>query len=275
MRTLHWLRVGLVAALGLGSAFALSAAPQAELLPGWDRHNPGDTRVIDHGPWQTVLDRYLRLEADGRATFAYAQVTPEDRRLLQDYLRSLQSLPIRSYNRAEQRAYWINLYNARTVELILEHPQVKSILDIRFGLTDFGPWDRKMLRVEGTDLSLNDVEHRILRPVWPDPRIHYAVNCASYGCPNLDARVYTPATLEAQLEAAARAHLAHPRGLRFEGDTLVLSSIFDWYKVDFGGTDAGLLDHVRRYAPPAAAARLRNWRGPIRYEYDWALNAAP
>ncbi len=160
--------------------------------------------------------------------------------------------------RPEQLAYWINLYNALTVQVVLDHYPVASIHDIAIspGLLAIGPWDKPLIEIEGAAVSLNDIEHRILRPIWRDPRIHYAVNCASIGCPDLQARAFTAETAEALLEAAARAYVNHPRGARVEAGELTVSSIYAWYREDFGGTEAGVIAHLKRYAAPELAKAL-------------------
>ncbi len=131
-----------------------------------------------------------------------------------------------------------------------------------------------MLRIEGEAISLNDIEHRILRPLWRDPRIHYVLNCASIGCPNLGARAYGAKDMETRLDAAARAFINHPRGARFENGDLVVSSIYDWFIEDFGDDEAGVLAHLRQYAAPALAEKLAGHRRLDRSTYDWRLNGA-
>ena len=121
-------------------------------------------------------------------------------------------------------------------------------------------------------LSLNDIVHRILPPIWRDPRTHYALNCASIGCPNLQPRAWDASTLETQLEAAAKAFVNHPRGVRVAGDKLWVSSIYVWFKSDFGGSDAGVIAHLKRYAEPALAAKLALVKKINDDGYDWALN---
>ena len=202
----------------------------------------------------------------------YAQVSEEGRQQLQNYLATLQGLPISRYSRSEQLAYWINLYNARTVDLILENYPLDSITDISFSLFSFGPWDEPVLTVEGETLSLNDIEHRILRPIWQDPRLHYAVNCASLGCPNLLPEPYTGQHVEQQLEDVAKAFVNHPRGVHFDGEQLRLSKIYDWYEIDFGHELRDVIRHLILYAQPALAEQLRHFEGEIDYEYDWQLN---
>ena len=121
-------------------------------------------------------------------------------------------------------------------------------------------------------MSLNDVEHGTLRKMYKEPRIHYAVNCASYGCPNLKSTVWTAATLEADLEAAAVAYINHPRGVRVENGKVIASKIFDWYKVDFGGNQAGMLEHFRQYAKGDLASQLSGATKVSKFEYNWDLN---
>ena len=161
------------------------------------------------------------------------------------------------------------------MRVVLEHYPVRSIRDIGNspGPSGFGPWDAKRLKIEGQALSRNDIEHRILRPIWRDPRVHYALNGASLGCPNLMPVAFTVFNLEAQLEEAARAYVNHRRGVRFEGDRLIVSSLYVWYQQDFGGNAAGVLEHLRRYARGPLAERLAAWQGGFSDAYDWALNA--
>lgn len=158
------------------------------------------------------------------------------------------------------------------MKVVLDHYPVKSIRDIKSGWFNPGPWDRKLVTVEEERLTLNDMEHRILRPIFQDNRIHYAVNCASIGCPNLQPEAFTAQNAERLLERGARDHVNHHRGARVEGEKLTLSSIYDWFQVDFGGSEAGVLEHLRTYAAGPLAGALRGIRGKISYQYDWSLN---
>jgi len=159
--------------------------------------------------------------------------------------------------------------------LIWRSETVKSIVDVKLPGSPNGPWDAKLLHVEGRDLSLNEIENSILRPGWKDPRIHFALNCASLGCPDLAGEAFTAENSERLLEEGARAFIASPRGAEFSGDTLRLSSIFDWYKTDFGKSPGDLLAWLASHAPKEKAARLKAHTGKIIYRYDWALNAKP
>ncbi len=258
------------------SAFEALFAPDAKLWARWQAHDPASTRDIDHGQWDAFLGRYLQVTAAGPNRIAYGQVTPEDRGKLQAYVAALQAQPISAFSRPTQFAYWVNLYNAATVDLILDNYPVASIRDIKIspGLFSFGPWDADILNVEGEAMSLNDIEHRILRPIWNDPRIHYAVNCAAVGCPNLQPMAFTAANADAILTGAARAYVNDPRGVSFDRDRLLLSSIYNWFREDFGGDLASVRDHLAQYAGPDLAAKLAT-APPLRgYRYDWSLNDA-
>jgi len=249
-------------------------APKAELWERWTAHDPEANAVIDHGAWDAFLAAYVSEAEDGVNRVAYARVTDTDKEALGAYVARLAAIPISRYDRAEQRAYWINSYNALTVQIILDHYPVESIreIDISPGLFADGPWDKTLVQVEGVAISLNDIEHRILRPIWRDPRLHYAVNCASVGCPNLQPVAFTAANAESLLESAARAYINHPRGARIVGGDLAVSSIYVWFQEDFGNGDAGVIAHVRQYADPDLAAGLNAIKRISGHDYDWHLN---
>ena len=250
------------------------AAPSAEPWPRWRISDEGSKVEIDFSPWDKILRRYLATSPGGINLFAYGAVNREDSAALDKLVAQWAALPISGYNRAQQKAYWINLYNALTVKVVLDHGPVTTIqdIDISPGFFSSGPWGKKLLRIEGEAISLNDIEHRILRPLWGDARVHYALNCASIGCPNLDARAFRADDLEARLDAAARAFINHPRGARLEGGEMVVSSIYDWFTADFGGDEAGVTAHLLHYAAPALRNTLTKHSRLDRAAYDWQLN---
>lgn len=260
---------------GFGSGERLFA-PSAELWPRWQAHDAAATAVIDHEAWDRLLGKYVVRRADSLNLFRYAAVGKADRRALDSYIAALTALRISRYNRAEQKAYWINLYNALTVKVVLDHYPVKSIrdIDISPGLFADGPWGRKLATVEGARISLNDIEHRILRPIWRDNRVHYALNCASIGCPNLQAHAYTAAALETMLVAGARAYVNSPRGVSVKDGSITVSKIYDWYIADFGGDEDSVLAHLARYAAPALRKQLSDIGKIDDVAYDWRLNDA-
>ncbi len=254
---------------------ALFGAPKAELWPRWEKHDGASVQKVDHTAWNAFLKKHLLApHASGVNRVRYGNVSIEDRKALKSYLAELQRVAISSYHRGEQRAYWINLYNALTVDVVLSHYPVESIRDIGIspGLFNRGPWDAKLMVIEGEKLSLNDIEHRILRPIWRDPRLHYAVNCASLGCPNLQAEAYSAENAEALLERGAREYINHRRGLTLKEGKLTVSSIYDWFKEDFGASREPLMQHWLKYADKSLAEVLKNYRGRLSHAYDWSLN---
>lgn len=251
-------------------------APKAIPDPRWRTHNPLATADIDHSAWAEFLNTYAAPGADGVSRVAYARVTKASRERLADYISQLSALPISEFNRPEQFAYWVNLYNALTVDLVLSRYPVESIMDIGIspGLLEFGPWGKAIARVEGRMLSLNDIEHRILRPLWQDARIHYVLNCAALGCPNLQPQPITVENAEGTMEAAAREFINHHRGVRIEDGRLIVSKIYNWFSSDFGGDQASIISHLKAYASPALAEALTRVQRIHSYQYDWRLNDA-
>jgi len=270
-------RIGLFAlaiALGVLQFSFAHAAPKAELWARWQKHDAASAQKFDHGAWDRLLKQHVVVHPSGINRVRYQDIRAEDQKALKAYLQTLQALPISSYNRKEQLAYWINLYNALTVDLILSRFPLASIRDINIspGLLARGPWGAKLLTVEGEKLSLDDIEHRILRPIWKDNRIHYAVNCASLGCPNLQPAAYTGENTEVLLEKGAKEFVNHARGVSLSGGKLKVSSIYVWFQEDFGGDAEGLMEHWRQFANPPLAAALEKYNGGLSHDYDWRLN---
>lgn len=194
-----------------------------------------------------------------------------------------------SWSRADQMAFWINAYNALTLQVIVDHYPIRGrffSLAPRNSIRQIdGVWTTITWPVAGRRVTLDDIEHRILRPVYRDARIHFAVNCASVGCPPLAAEPYRGRTLDTQLDEAARTYLASPQGVVVRGDTLRVSSIFKWYGEDFveryaalgpavgSAVDRAVRGVVRTYGPPDAARLAASERARVRFlDYDWSLN---
>lgn len=270
----------LVALVGIAAAAFLAVAVPADAGAPRDlvaRHTEGSSVRVDHVAWDTLLKSYVKPGSDGLSRVDYARFKASGHAALKTYLLTLAKVDLAELDRNEQFAYLANLYNAKTIDIVLDHYPVRSIKDISLGGGVFatfigGPWKAKVLSVAGTSLSLDDIEHEILRKVFKDPRVHYAVNCASIGCPNLRTDAFTGSRLDAQLGAAARAYVNHPRGIAVRGDTLVVSSIYDWFKADFGGSDAGVLRHLEAYAEPPLAAKIKSIGTIASHDYDWRLN---
>jgi hypothetical protein len=222
------------------------------------------------------LLRYLRLGPDGVHRVAYGEVTPRDFAALNRYVAHLASLPVAKYNRDEQMAYWINLYNALIVRLVIERYPVASIRKITAdnGAGDTGPFDLELVEIDGARLSLNDIRHRILHPIRGDARIHYALSCAALGCPDLQPEPFVGDRLDEQLSAVAMDYINDPRCIRIDGERLAVSNLFFWYEEDFGGTDRAVISHLMAYAEPWLAMRLQRFDRISGYVFNWDLNDA-
>lgn len=245
-----------------------AAAPAPELWERWAKSDGRSKLVVDHGAFDAWLGRYVVRRSDNLTLVRYGAVTPADRAALSRYVDTLEAFGPSRLKRREQLAYWVNLYNAATLELVLAHYPVASIRDVQ------APWDQKLLTIEGEAVSLNDIEHRILRPIFKDARLHYALNCASIGCPNLQERAFRGATVQGRLDALARGYLIHPRGLAIEGGKLVVSSLFHWYGADFGASEADIIAHLSAYVPPEQQKLLAGRAHFDAHRYDWRLNDA-
>lgn len=251
-------------------------APSANLWPRWERNDPNSRESIDHTPWDNLLSRHVRTSDQGVNLVDYNGFSTGDRTMLADYITILSGVPISQFNRDQQLAYWVNLYNALTVRVVLDHYPVESIrdIDISPGLFATGPWDKKLISIEGENLTLNDIEHRIMRPIWRDPRIHYVVNCGSIGCPNLRDRAYSGTEIDTALDRAATAYVNDPRGVSVVDGKVSVSKIYDWFIEDFGGSEGMVLRHLQRYAAPELAARLEAIGKLSDVHYDWSINLA-
>lgn len=252
-------------------------APKAERWSFWDSRDDDATLQIDHSGWNTFLAHYVLQGEDGINRVRYSRVNAADRQSLKRYIAALEQVPIRRYRSEQQLAYWINLYNAVTIDIVLQYYPVGSIrdIDISPGFFSDGPWGKKLLSIEGQPVSLNDIEHRILRPVWQDPRLHYALNCASLGCPNLSVSAYDADTIDTQLDQAATAYVNNPRGVSFIDGDLYVSSIYSWFRDDFGTSDSAVIDHLKHYALAPLQDSLAATGRIAGYRYDWSLNDAP
>lgn len=215
----------------------------------------------------------------------YAELKKQ-RATLDAYLRSLEAVDpaeFTSWERADRYAFWINAYNSYTVQIVVDHFPIESIKKI--GEPEGSVWDRRFIdlkplypQAEGDKLSLNDIEHRILRPQFKDARVHAAVNCASIGCPQLRNEAFRGETLERQLDAAARAWLNDVRLNRFDGARRVarISRIFEWFEEDFVRDSKSVALWLARFAPKTEHSWLSSGNLRIEYlEYDWRLNVVP
>lgn len=258
-----------VIVMGTGTVLPTNALP-AQTAPAPARASASGA-VVDHEPF----DRLLRqLVTDGMVDYDAFGRSPEFAR----YLAALAAARPDEMARADQLAYWINTYNAYTIQLINSRQQRRSIRAInkRFGVTLKSPWAEPIVGAGGRTLTLDDVEHTIIRPTYRDPRIHVALVCAAKGCPPLRNEAFVGSRLDAQLDDQARRFLLQSAKNRVDvaSRTVYGSPIFTWYREDFGGTIAGVGAFWARFLPDGPARELVR-RGEFRWvdtDYDWTLN---
>ncbi|BCA96507.1 DUF547 domain-containing protein [Legionella antarctica] len=250
------------------------SAPQKNLWSFWNQSNEKNTKAISHSMFQDFLNRYLFKGESGVNQVHYSKVTAKDKQALNQYIEKLKSLPIKTFNKKEQLAYWINLYNALTIQLILKHWPVQSITKINIspGFFSFGPWDAPLISIEGQKVTLNDIEHRILRSIWNNPLLHYALNCASMSCPQLQNKVFTDQNSQVLMNKAAKKYVNSPYGVTVDANSLSLSKIYQWYQGDFGNDESQVLKHIAQFANPKLKKQLLEKQKSISYYYNWDIN---
>ena len=232
---------------------------QSHDLDGMAQQPGPDLRL--EPPSHLAWDQLLRKHVDPDGWVDYRGFAA-DRDKLIAYLKSLREpIPSENWSRQAQLAYYINLYNAATVLLILEHYPLESIRDIS------RPWGKKRIQIGDQRYSLSEIEHGILRKMG-EPRIHFAINCASFSCPKLLPQAYMEKTLESQLEEVTRDFINDPSRNDLSNGRARLSRIFKWYRMDFSGSDTSLIDYINRYLEVPLPPQT-----PVSYlPYDWSLN---
>jgi len=223
------------------------------------------TERVDHSLYGELLEKYVH---DG--TVNYAGFKAEENKQDQ-YLQHLEGVQPQKLSRNEQLALYINAYNAYTLKLVLTgYPNIKSIKDL--GTLWTSPWKKEFVRLEGKIMTLDDIEHGIIRPRFQDPRIHFAVNCAARSCPPLNSEPYRGDILDQQLDGATKAFVNNPERNYLKESTLYVSKIFDWYGGDFKD---GIVAFFLKYASDGMRSRIQGIGDGIKVQYlpyDWTLN---
>lgn len=223
-----------------------------------------------HAAFTKVLSKHMK---NGRVDYAALK---NDSTELKAYLDTLASVPESAYNKwsKDQRmTFLINLYNAATLELIIDNYPVKSIKDV--GSLLKGPWKQEVVRLWGKKVTLDHVEHDLLRPKFEDPRVHFAVNCASIGCPNLRNEAFNASKLNSQLEEQTRIFLKDSSRNRFDAGkkTLFLSPIFKWFEEDFVKKSGSVEKFVAPYFDENSRNAIQSGSIKVTHtDYDWNLN---
>ena len=221
--------------------------------------------TVDHSIYSELLMKYVK---NGRVD--YAGFKSEETKL-DNYLKILEKVDSKGLSEDEQFAFYANAYNAWTIKLILSgYPEVKSIKD--FGSIFKSPWKKEIVRIDGDVITLDNVEHDILRPRFKDPRVHFAINCAAISCPPLRPEPFQGDILSTQLDDSTRSFLNDPTNYEFEGNNFYVSRIFKWFGEDF---DHDVLSFYLKYAEGDLKQKLEANPDKIdvKYlKYDWALN---
>jgi len=258
----------MIGALVMTSPSFAGEAAQTEKMAMKDASMMKSETASVNAPYNDFLAKYVERQ-NGINLVAYDKVTDADEAKLEAYIDTLSNTDISGFSDAEIMAYWFNLYNAKTVDVILDNYPVSSIRKIGFT----GPWGKKLLTVNGEKLSLNNIEHDIVREDYDEPRVHFAFNCASIGCPDLKLTAWEAETLEEDLTQASIDFVASPRGITVDQDgDITASSIFKWYRKDFGKNEAELAQYLSQFATGAKKTALENATKIDDYDYDWSLN---
>lgn len=225
-----------------------------------------NSKPIKHDDWDALVKQHVN-----EAGWVDYKGFIADSTRLQNYLDQLRANHPnqKNWSRDEQLAYWINAYNAFTVELILDHYPVESIKDIKSGIPFVnGVWDIEFIKIEDQVYSLNNIEHGIIRPKFNEERIHFAVNCASYSCPKLLNEAFCAEHLDQQLDKVVKAFINNPEKNLIEEDQIQLSKILSWYWMDFKNKYDSRIEFVNKYS-----TKKVNTDAKVDYlDYNWSLN---
>lgn len=228
---------------------------------------------ISHDEWDGLLKTYVNTK--GQVNYQAFKASRRDQARLDRYLNHLARGSFAKRSTKDSRlAFWINAYNAVTVKGILREYPTTSIRNHTARLYGYNIWKDLLLNVGGKDVSLEMIEHDILRKMG-DARIHFAIVCASHSCPRLLNQAYSPQRVSEQLDANAKVFFANRENFRFDakGNRIYLSTILKWFAKDFGRNQSEQLKSVARYFPKSAQRAVRQKSIRVSYlSYDWGLN---
>ncbi len=246
-----------------------------DLWPKWQVNNPRSQQVISHQEWQAFLDKRVVINDECIALVDYPHLTTADIERLNSYITSMSHVHISDYNRKEQLAFWLNLYNALTVQTIARYYPVSGVQEVNIspGLFSVGPWGANLITLDGTDLSLDQIHNRIIRPIWNDSRTHYAINNGTIGAANLGKEAFQGDRLEKQLNKVTANYINSMRGTQFIEGKLIVSKIYEWFLDDFGGKEEDVLIHLSQFAREPLRSQLKHINTIDGYTYNWRLNS--
>ena len=256
----------LLAALSFLS-MAAHSAPKSKMIDFWNDYEPSSHLKINHSVWNSVLQKYVVTDHPTSVNrFRYDDVTDQDEQAIKDYVEYLQTWDPRQLNLDSKKAYWINLYNASVVSIVLRVEPENSVRSVS------RIWKRKRFKIARQKMSLADIEHGVIRPLSNDPRVNFGFFHGTVGAGNILPVAFTGDNLDALLEENVRSFITQSsRGVDIQGNTLQVSSMFDWYKSDFGGSDDGVKNFIKQYVSSEIASAIDQTTS-IAYQYDWELN---
>lgn len=220
------------------------------------KQNTSVAKTFDHSKWDVLLKKHV----SNKGNVNYKGIK-KNRAALQNYITSLsENMPTDAWNKNEKLAYWINAYNAMTIDLILRHYPINSIKDIK------NPWDQRFWKLGEKWYNLNEIEHDILRKM-NEPRIHFGIVCASYSCPKLLNEAFIASNLETQLTEVTKGFLADPERNNISENDIKISQIFQWFSKDFKG-DGGLINFLNQYTSVEISEKAKK----TFKDYNWSLN---
>lgn len=263
----------LIAILGVIALVQTIAAP-SEITTLFNVSNESNEKSIDHSKWQEVLDAFVQEHESEINRFDYAALKEDDEahESLIAYVLQLSDVDPRTYSKSEQLAYWINFYNALVIYVVNSRFPVKSIQEIKLAGPDTSLLDLKVASVSDQSLSLNDIRNEILRPIWKDNRVHFVLNSASLGCPNLSKEAFTSENVYKLLDSGTKAYLNHTRGVLIKEGKLTISSIFEWYMEDFGQDKDEVITYLKHHVQPDVSKKLGEL-SEFETIYDWKINS--
>jgi len=227
-------------------SMAVHSAPKSKMIDFWNDYEPSSHLKINHSAWNSVLQKYVVTDHPTSVNrFRYDDVTDQDE---------------------HKKAYWINLYNASVVSIVLRVEPEKSVRSVS------RIWKRKRFKIARQKMSLADIEHGVIRPLSNDPRVNFGFFHGTVGAGNILPVAFTGDNLDALLEENVRSFITQSsRGVDIQGNTLQVSSMFDWYKSDFGGSDDDVKNFIKQYVSSEIASAIDQTTS-IAYQYDWELN---
>lgn len=245
----------------------ITAASFAQPRPAVAKAEP------DYSTWTTLLQRYY----DPARGMNYGALKARDLATLQNLRNVLAKVDVKSLNRDQQLAYWINLYNVNSTAIVAEKYPIKSIRDLSTDpIIRLNVFDKKVVPFGNGRISLNDIENTHIREGFKDARIHFAINCAAKSCPPIRKEAFVGARVQAQLDDQARTFLNGPGGMRVSGKTVRVTKIMDWFEKDFDKWGGGVASFLRKYASAENRKKLDAAGDDLDIEYDdydWSVNS--